>query len=403
MVSFRDTFHTASQSLLGHPLRSGLTMLGVIIGNAAFVAMASLGESAKVHTIRRLEAFHGPNRLIAYASFSQSDSTLLREPKLNLSDSVALAQGVPAVRAVAPVVGQMLPAQSGDQSIPVWVTGTTSDYLRVKNENVAQGRFFNLDEVDQRARVVVLGSSISRKLYPDINPIGQSVAIKAIPFRVVGVMKEKGSVGDSSPDEFVYVPISTFSVSLRGSLPGMGIPVDYIEISANSKSEVDDAIFQATNLLHTRRGVLDFRVSPNIPYKDLISQVSSTLTIFLAVLAGISLLIGGIGIMNVMLVTVSERTSEIGLRKAIGATNSSILMSFLIEATLLSAAGGLIGVAIGVGIVVVVVIVSPLPFVVPAWALLTSILLSGGVGLISGVSPALRAARLDPIVALRST
>ena len=148
--------------------------------------------------------------------------------------------------------------------------------------------------------------------------------------------------------------------------------------------------------------LFDFKVAPNIPYKDLIGQVSSTLTIFLAILAAISLVIGGIGIMNVMLVTVSERTSEIGLRKAIGARNGAILMNFLIESVLLSGIGGVLGLAIGVGVVFVVVLVSPLPFVVPAWSVLTSLLLSCGVGVVFGVSPALRAASLDPIVALRS-
>jgi putative ABC transport system permease protein len=200
----------------------------------------------------------------------------------------------------------------------------------------------------------------------------------------------------------VYVPLSTFSVFLRGSLAGIGIPVDYIEIGAVSKEKVNDAIFQASNLLRARRGAFDFKVAPNIPYKDLIGQVSSTLTIFLAILASISLLIGGIGIMNVMLVTVNERTSEIGLRKAIGARNGSILMNFLIESVLLSGIGGALGLTIGVGVVFVVVLVSPLPFVVPTWSVITSLLLSCSVGVVFGVSPALRAARLDPIVALRS-
>ncbi|WP_158218569.1 ABC transporter permease [Synechococcus sp. 1G10] len=402
MLSLRDTFHSAAQSLVAHPLRSCLTMLGVIIGNASFVAMASLGEAAKVYTVQRLEAFHGPNRLIAYATANEPGQTIKREPKLYLGDALALGAGTPAIRAVAPVVGATFLGRVHEQSQFLWVTGTTADYLGVKNEAVSRGRFFSSEEVEQTARVVVLGSSIAKRFFPDGKPVGQTMAIKNMSFRVIGVMRPKGSLDKTSPDEFVYVPLSTFSLFLRGTMAGIGIPVDYIEIAAVSKQQVNDAIFQATNLLAARRGVRDFAVAPNIPYKDLIAQVSSTLTIFLAVLAGISLIIGGIGIMNVMLVTVSERTSEIGLRKAIGATNGSILLNFLIEATLLSASGGVIGLLVGVGVVLVVVVVSPLPFIVPAWSIGTSLALSSVVGVVFGVSPAMQAAKLDPIVALRS-
>ncbi len=402
MLSLRDTFQSAAQSLVAHPLRSCLTMLGVIIGNASFVAMASLGEAARVYTVQRLETFHGPNRLIAYATASQAGEKVTKEPKLLLGDALAIGAGSPAIKAVAPVVGGTFLGRVGNDSQFIWVTGTTAAYLSVKNEALGQGRFFSAEEVEQTARVVVLGSSIAQRFFPEGNPIDQMVAIRNISFRVIGVMQSKGSLNKQSPDEFVYVPMTTFSLFLRGTGAGLEIPVDYIEIAAASKQQVNDAIFQATNLLAARRGTRDFAVAPNIPYKDLISQVSSTLTIFLAVLASISLVIGGIGIMNVMLVTVSERTSEIGLRKAIGATNGSILLTFLIEATLLSAAGGVIGLLIGAGVVLAVVIVSPLPFVVPAWSVATSLALSSGVGIVFGVSPAMRAAKLDPIVALRS-
>ena len=402
MLTLRDTLQSATQSLLAHPLRSALTMLGVLIGNAAFVAMASLGEAAKLYTVQRLESFHGANRLIAYATTSQLERSVDKEPKLYLSDAVALSQGIPAIRAVAPVVGETYLTRVGEVSLFAYVTGTTAAYLSVKNEKVQEGRFFSQDEVEQKSRVAVLGSSIASRLFPNVQPIGRSITIRNVPFRVIGVMKPKGSLGKSSPDDFIYVPISTLSVFLRGSLAGIGVTVDYIEIGAISKEAVNDAIYQATNILRSRRGVMDFAVATNIPYKDLISQVSSTLTIFLAILAGISMLIGGIGIMNVMLVTVSERTSEIGLRKAIGARSHSILLQFLIESALLSATGGMFGLVLGIGIVLVVVMFSPLPFVLPLWSVLTSLVLSSSVGVVFGVSPAMRAAKLDPIVALRT-
>jgi putative ABC transport system permease protein len=377
-------------------------MLGVIIGNAAFVAMASLGESAKLHTIQRVEAFHGPNRLIAYSRVDKTNSKVTQKPKLLLGDALALEKGTPSIKAVAPIVGSSLLGRVRNTSLFIWVTGTTAAYLTVKNEAVGSGRFFTAEEVDQTARVAVLGSSIANRLYGAGDPLRQTLAIKNNPFQVIGVMKPKGTLNDKSPDDFVYIPITSFSAFLRGDNVRLGIPIDYIEISAASKEQVKDAIFQATNLLATRRGARDFDVAPNIPYQSLIGEVSSTLTLFLAVLASISMIIGGIGIMNVMLVTVSERTSEIGLRKAIGATNQSIMLNFLIESALLSVVGAAIGVSIGVGVVLVIVMVSPLPFIVPAWSVVTSLLLSSAVGIIFGVSPAIQAAKLDPIAALRS-
>ncbi|MEX1322942.1 MAG: ABC transporter permease, partial [Synechococcaceae cyanobacterium] len=288
MLSLRDSFHSAAQSLVAHPLRSVLTMLGVIIGNASFVAMASLGESAKLHTIQRLEDFHGPNRLIAYARADKSSQQVTKEPKLLLGDAEALGLGTPAIKAVAPVVGATYLGRVGSTSQFIWVTGTTAPYLSVKNETVARGRFFSAEEVEQTARVAVLGSAIAQQFFNQRDPIGQTILIQNVSFRVIGVMQPKGSLNKQSPDEFVYVPMTTFSIFLRGTIAGLGIPVDYIEIAAVGKQDVDDAIFQATNLLAARRGVRDFAVAPNIPYKDLITQVSSTLTLFLAVLAGIS-------------------------------------------------------------------------------------------------------------------
>lgn len=401
-MGLQDIFYSATQSLLAHPLRSGLTTLGIVIGNTAFLVMASLGESAKYYTMQQLESFYGPNRLVAYATSGADKQRRSHGGQLTLSDAAALTTGVPAIQAVAPVVGQMIPSQAGRINLDLWVTGTTADYLKVKNENVATGRFFSQSELDQKARVVVLGSELPARLFPYGRPLGQSLVIGQASFRVVGVMKAKGTLGKFSPDEFVYIPMSTFSAYLRGADASGNVLVDYIEISARGKERVDDAIFQAQNVLHARRGARDFGVSQNLPYQELISGVSSALTAFLAILAVVSLLIGGIGIMNVMLVTVSERTGEIGLRKAIGAHNQTILLQFLVEASLLSMLGGAVGLLIGFIVVVVVVVVSPLPFVMPVWSVVTAFTLSTMVGVISGVSPAMHAARLDPIAALRS-
>jgi putative ABC transport system permease protein len=278
----------------------------------------------------------------------------------------------------------------------------TPEFIVIKNDRVRLGRFISQQELAQEARVAVLGANIASRLFGTQSPIGRSLLIKNQPFRVVGVMAPKGSLYKLNPDEVVYVPLTTMSTFLRGSASPLGIPIDYVEIAARTSQQIPDAVFQSRNILRSRRGRDDFVVTQDLPFSDLVTQVSSSLTVFLAVIAGISLVIGGVGIMNVMLVTVSERTSEIGLRKAVGATSRSILGQFLLESLLLSASGGAIGLVIGITGVGAIVLLTPLPFSLPLWSVLASLGISSAVGVVFGVSPALRASRMEPIAALRA-
>jgi putative ABC transport system permease protein len=266
---------------------------------------------------------------------------------------------------------------------------------------VTTGRFW--DEVAQRqdATVVVLGAELSQKLFNRTNPVGQEIQIGDRSFQVIGVLQRKGASLGVNPDINAFIPITTMANQLVGrSVPG-GMSIDEIEISAKDQASIRAAAFQVTNILTRLHGKKDFLVVANKSVQDLLGQITSALSILLAAIAGISLLVGGIGIMNIMLVSVTERTQEIGLLKALGAPEQSILQQFLIEAVILSVARGIIGISIGAGTVVLVGVLTPLKPTVPFSVIMLATGVSASIGLIFGVVPARQAAKLDPIVALR--
>lgn len=243
---------------------------------------------------------------------------------------------------------------------------------------------------------------MARQLFGSDNPIGKEVQINNISFQVIEVMEAKGSFGGENEDDAAYVPITTMAAQSDGRQSPYGIPISSIQISAQDKLNVRAAAFQITNVLTRRHGKKDFTVVANKSFQELVGQVTGMMSLMLAAIASISLVVGGIGIMNIMLVSVTERTQEIGLRKAIGATQRDILSQFLIEAIILSVAGGLIGTGVGIGGAMLVGVFTPLKPSVPLAAITVAVSVSGSIGLIFGVVPARRAAQLDPIVALRS-
>lgn len=399
-----DTFESvkmAVTTLTANKLRSSLTMLGIAIGNAAVIALIGIGQGAQNYTSEQMESY-GANSLFVYVSPEDTEGSTSETPELVLSDAEAIATQAPAVKAVAPQIGSQLSISYLNRNTKSSITGTTPEFLYVRNMAVARGRFFNSSEQQQNVQVVALGSGLAQKLFGSEDPLGKEVKIGNASFLAIGVMKAKGAFAGENLDDAAYVPITTMADQLTGRRSPYGIPIDSMQVSAKDKQSIRAAAFQATNILTQRRGKQDISVVSDKSFNDLIDQVTKILSLTLAAIASISLLVGGIGIMNIMLVSVTERTEEIGLRKAVGATQAAISMQFLIEAIVLSVAGGLIGIGVGIGSTTIVGIFTPLKPSVPMEAIALAVGVSGGIGLIFGVVPARRAAQLDPIVALRS-
>jgi putative ABC transport system permease protein len=401
-MNILENVRIAVKTLVNNKLRSSLTMLGILIGNGSIILMVGIVQGAQNYTLKQIESY-GVNLLSIFPGGVDAGSWSAEESwRLVLSDADAIRNYAPAVDRVAPQISASQLVTYRDRSTQPNITGTTPDFLFVRNSRVASGRFFDETEQQQNAAVIVLGSIPARQLFGYEHPIGRDVQINNISFRVIGVLESKGSLSGMNQDNVALVPITTLAAQVDGRSSPYGIPLDSIELSADDPQSVKAAEFQVTNLLTRRHGRKDFTIETNKSFQDLVNQVGSVLSLMLGAIASISLVVGGIGIMNIMLVSVTERTQEIGVRKAVGATQHVIMMQFLIESIILSVAGGLAGVALGIGGVALVSIVTPLTPTVSIVAIVVAIGVSGSIGLIFGVVPAQRAARLDPIVALRS-
>lgn len=400
-MNFLESAKMAVTTLTANKLRSSLTMLGIIIGNASVIAMVGIGQGAQNFMVGKLESF-GANRLIVFNSVEDSEGVAEQQSRLVLSDAETISEQVPSVTDVSPMIATRLPVTYGNRQTAVAIWGTTPEFTAVLNFPVARGRFLDNAHVQQNSLVAMLGSDTAKKLFSNENPIGKEILVGNLSFEVIGVMQTKGSFAGDNPDESVIIPITTMANQVAGRKSPYGIPVDYIQATAKDQASIRAAVFQMNNVLTRVHGTKDFTVVASKSFQDLIGQVTGALSLMLAAIAGISLLVGGIGIMNIMLVSVTERTQEIGLRKAIGATQLDILSQFMIEAVILSVAGGVVGTAIGIGGASLIGVLTPFKPVVPIGAVILATGISGTIGLVFGVVPAKRAAKLDPIVALRS-
>jgi len=400
-----ESIKMASTTLMANKLRSSLTMLGIIIGNASVIAMVGIGQGAQKLASEQFEAL-GPNVLFVVPGSREAQQTTVDFPKtLVLEDAKAIATQVPAVAGVAPQINLRYLITYRNRNSNSLVIGTTPEFLPVRSFNVARGRFFTDIDIKRNNQVAVLGSEVVEKLFGYQDPIGQSVRIKDVSFEVIGVMEPKGTFLGNNQDDTVFIPLSTMANRLRGRTSPYGVQVSWIAVSARDRNSISAAQFQIENLLRRRHKIVgedDFGVQTQEDILQIVNTVTGALTIMLAAIAAISLVVGGIGVMNIMLVSVRERTQEIGLRKAVGAREQDILIQFMIEAIILSAAGGIIGTAIGVSGVMLVGAVTPLKAGISPIAILVAVGVSGGIGLFFGVVPARQAAKLDPIVALRS-
>ncbi|HEY9690214.1 MAG TPA: ABC transporter permease [Coleofasciculaceae cyanobacterium] len=395
----------AVATLAANKLRSSLTMLGIVIGNASVIATIGVGEGAQRFVTSEVQSL-GPNTLFIRPGSPEADRRPVWPPQtLVLADAEAIAEEVPTIVAVAPeLTGSEVVSYRG-RNASITTIGTTPDYPQVRDFQIAQGRFISKLDGERAKRVAVLGSEVARQLFNGQNPIGQSVRVRNLRMQVIGVMQPKGSSFGMDMDLTLFMPLKTAANQLVGRRSPYGLGVSYISLSARDETVMRAAQFQIANLLRRRHKIVgedDFTIRNQQDLQNTLGAITGTLQVMLVAIASISLLVGGIGITNIMLVSVAERTQEIGLRKAIGASQRDILMQFVIEATILSCLGGAIGTAVGAGGLALVSVVTNIEAAPSSMAIGVAVGVSGAIGLFFGVIPAQQAAKLDPIVALRS-
>jgi putative ABC transport system permease protein len=413
-VKFIKYLQVAVESIVAHKMRAILTMLGIIIGVAAVLITMGIGRGAAANITERIES-QGTYLLTIYPGASNTGG--LSEGSgsvrtLTMGDAKALMDTTlhPGVALIAPEYNSDARLVYGSTNTQNQITGITSNYQTVRNLKVASGRFLTEEEIEQQRQVVVLGSDLAGDLFEAENPVGLAVRINAQPFQVVGVLEESGGFGRNSSDTQAFVPIGIAQERLFNAPRYRGeYTVSSISVQAAGAEQVESAQEEIEMTLRLRHNLAtdvdnDFDIFNQASLLETAADITQTLTIFLGSIGAISLLVGGIGIMNIMLVSVTERTREIGLRKAIGAHDSDILLQFLVEALVLCFFGGLIGVGLAYGVGVLLAQVPAFTFrvVIQPDSLILALSFSLVAGLIFGIYPALRATQLDPIEALRS-
>ncbi len=407
MIDFKSTLIMAIRSLKINKMRSILTSLGIIIGVSAVIIMLAVGTGASKKIAKDMESM-GSNLLMIRSASATSGGVRMgfgTKPSLTLKDADAIEKSARGVLAVAPYSSGTAQLTYGNQNWSTTIGGTTASYLFIRNYEILTGRNFIPEDIKNNTKVAIIGNTVANELFGDVDPINKTMRIGNVPFKIIALLKTKGQSGmGMDQDDLVFIPITTaqkkvFGTDFPGSIKMINVKAQSDEVMQSTEEDIDEILTKRHNIGKTQEK--DFEIRNLAQMQETIKSSAKTMSILLGAIASVSLIVGGIGIMNIMLVSVTERTKEIGIRMAIGAKASDIRIQFLIESFLLSVIGGVIGVLIGVTGAKAIQIFSDMSIAISGFSIALSLGFSGAIGVLFGYYPAYKASLLNPIDALR--
>ena len=407
MIDFKSTFIMAVRSLKINKMRSMLTSLGIIIGVSAVIIMLAVGSGASKRIAKDMESM-GSNLLMIRSASANSGGVRMglgTKPSLTLKDAEAIQKNARGIMAVAPYSSGTAQLTYGNQNWSTTIGGTTASYLLIRNYEILDGRNFIPEDIKKNTKVAIVGNTVATELFGDMDPINKTMRIGNVPFKIIAILKTKGQSGmGMDQDDLVFIPITTaqkkvFGTDFPGSIKMINVKAQNSESMEVAQTDIDEILTKRHNLGKNQEK--DFEIRNLAEMQETIKSSARTMSILLGAIASVSLLVGGIGIMNIMLVSVTERTKEIGIRMAIGAKASDIRIQFLIESFLLSVIGGIIGVIVGILGAQSIRLFSDMSISISGFSIALSLGFSGAIGVLFGYYPAYKASLLNPIDALR--
>lgn len=407
MIDFKSTLRIAINSLKVNKMRSMLTSLGIIIGVSAVIIMLAIGTGAQEKVQKNMESM-GSNLLTIRGASAKSGGVHMGMgtiPTLTTKDAIAINKNARGILGVAPVSSETKQLTYGNQNWSTSVYGTMPEYFFIKNYEIDYGRGFIPEDIRNAAKVAIMGTTVASELFGDVNPVGKTIRVGNIPFKVIGTLKSKGQAGPMDQDDLIFIPLTTaqrkvFGTDFPNTVSMIVVKCQDADIVETTEADIDELLTKRHNLGTNQDK--DYEIRNSADFQEKMKSTVQTFAILLASIASVSLLVGGIGIMNIMLVSVTERTKEIGIRMAIGARAWDIRWQFLIESFLLSIIGGLAGVFVGVtGSLLIGALASDMSVKISLFSVLLSLGFSGLVGVAFGYYPAYKASLLRPIDALR--